>query len=95
MYRQGDLVVVEVRKVLGKKLDHLVLAEGEVTGHKHEIVGNAELFEHDGTLYLKVNEMAELTHQEHGTILLPEGGYRVKRQREYVVGDEKYRKVMD
>lgn len=95
MYRQGELIIKKIDKVVGKKLPHLVLAEGEVTGHKHEVVGDAELFEKDGVLYLKVNEEAQVTHPEHDPITLPKGNYQVQPQREYVVGEEKYRRVQD
>jgi hypothetical protein len=95
MYRHGDLLIIPCEKVIGKKLSHLILARGEITGHKHEVIGSAELFEENGTLYLKVKESAQLTHPEHKTITLPTGNYEVKKQREYVVGDKKYRRVMD
>lgn len=82
-YRQGDVGLIKISKIVGKKLKHLVLAVGEVTGHKHEVIDNAELYDHEGTLFLKVNETTELTHQEHQTITLPKGDYEVRRQREY------------
>jgi len=45
--RQGDVLIVPCAiPSSAKKLNHLVLAEGEVTGHKHQIVeGEAELYE--------------------------------------------------
>jgi len=97
MYRQGDVILIPAKKAGGRKLPHLILAEGEVTGHKHEVrKGNAELFEQDGVLYLRVNsKVAELTHEEHKTISLPKGDYEVQIQREYAVGEERYRRVMD
>jgi hypothetical protein len=65
---------------------HLVLAEGEVTGHMHRIAepGSAKLFQENGLMYLRVvKECATLIHPEHGPIQLPRGDYRVWRQREY------------
>ena len=35
--RQGDVISIPVKQAEGEKLNHLTLAEGEVTGHKHRI----------------------------------------------------------
>lgn len=82
-----------------KKLNHSILAEGEATGHKHEIVeGDIELFEIEGTLYLKVkSKEAKLAHPEHKTIAIEKGVYEVDHQREYVPDGnyEKERRVWD
>ncbi|WP_245245984.1 hypothetical protein [Nostoc sp. ATCC 53789] len=61
------------------------MAKGEVTGHKHRITeGNAELYDEDSTLYLRVfSESALLTHEEHKAISIPQGDWMVKIQREY------------
>jgi len=56
LYQQGDVLLHKVTEVKGKKLNHLTLAKGEKTGHHHTITeGEAELYEHEGTLFLKVN----------------------------------------
>lgn len=83
--RQGDVILLPVEQFEGKKLPHLTLAEGEVTGHKHRITqGQAELYEQNGTLYLRVNsEKALLNHEEHQTISIPQGIWLVRIQREY------------
>ncbi|NEP06468.1 MULTISPECIES: hypothetical protein [Okeania] len=83
--RQGDVILQSVKLALGKKLSHLTLAEGEVTGHSHRITrGDAELREKDGTLYLKVlSEKVTLTHEEHKAIEIPQGNWMVRIQREY------------
>jgi hypothetical protein len=96
MYRHGELIIRVVKEVKGKKRNNLILAEGEATGHKHEITtGDAELYDENGTLYLSVKSEAELTHQDHDTITLPKGNYEITIQKEYVVGEDKYRKVSD
>ena|SRR3990167_1191462 len=97
MYRHGDVLIKKVESIQGKKLEHLTLAEGEATGHKHQITeGEAKLYEHEGTLFLRViSEEAVLTHEEHKPLTLPQGDYEITIQREYVLGDEKYRKVSD
>jgi hypothetical protein len=75
----------------------VVLAHGEVTGHAHVVLsgketgrgkGSVEFFEgHDvagAAAILQVKgRAAELRHDEHSTIVLPRGTYRVIRQREY------------
>jgi len=95
--RQGELLIKPCGKIQGKRLGHLILAEGEVTGHIHAITkGNAELYEKDGTLYLKViSDEVELTHPDHKTLAIPAGEYEIVKQREYQVGEEKYREVKD
>jgi hypothetical protein len=83
--RQGDVILQPADEIAGKKLPHLTLAEGEVTGHSHRISdGQAELYERDGTLYLRVlSETATLTHEEHKAINIPQGNWMVNIQREY------------
>ena len=86
-YRQGDVLIFIDQKIPRgtKKLAHLTLAEGEVTGHAHRITeGEATLYERKGTLYLKViSDVAALTHEEHHRIDLPRGDYEIRIQREY------------
>ncbi len=83
--RQGDVILQPAQQTTGKKLPHLTLAEGEVTGHSHRISdGKAELYEKDGTLYLRVlSPTATLTHEEHKAIAIPQGNWMVRIQREY------------
>lgn len=95
--RQGDVILQFVQKIEGEKLPHLVLAEGEVTGHKHRIIeGKAELYqqefdEDDSILYLKVlSETAILTHEEHQAIEIPKGNWKIRIQREYEPEGWKY-----
>jgi len=83
--RQGDVILQPVTETFGNKVPHLTLAEGEVTGHSHRISdGQAELYEKDGTLYLRVlSATATLTHEEHHKIQIPQGNWMVRIQREY------------
>lgn len=70
-----------------------VLAEGEKSGHRHAIEDRVVFFRDDqlardipSGLYighLKVpSEPVMLRHEEHDTIALPPGTYRVRRQRQ-------------
>ena len=86
-FRQGDVILVRTESIPkeAKALTHRILAKGEVTGHQHQITeGDATLYEHEGTLFLRVvSNTAVLTHEEHGPITLPKGTFRVTIQREY------------
>lgn len=88
LYRHGDVLIekVDCLPENSRKLKHVILAHGEVTGHSHRIMNksNAQLYETHENLFLEVRaEGAEVVHEEHATIELPEGYYRVWRQREY------------
>lgn len=73
-----------------------VLARGEVTGHRHRFGADSgvTMFRDDGLardipteLYIGHVKIpakgATLLHEEHDTIGLPEGTYRIRRQREW------------
>lgn len=82
--RHGDVLIEKVSEMPeGKKLDRKYLFEGEVTGHAHRIdVG--EIFEtRDGELYLLVDKLTQVTHEEHKTLTIPKGIYRVTQKRQY------------
>jgi hypothetical protein len=89
IYRQGDVLVIPCDSI-PTHLKHTKvcrLAWGEVTGHHHTI--------HDGAIgyasdvdalvdYIEVTSpVADLTHQEHSTIPIPTGTYKVVKQVEY------------
>jgi hypothetical protein len=70
-----------------------VLAEGELTGHRHAIFERVTMFRDDALAreiptglyigHLKVEGgPATVRHQEHAPIALGEGTYRVRRQRD-------------
>lgn len=90
MFRQGDVLVMPVQKIPGSATagardnGRIVLAYGEVTGHSHSIAeASTELLEYEGARYLRVPEKAVLRHEEHRSIDLPAGDYRIITQREY------------
>ncbi|WP_406695656.1 hypothetical protein V5E97_32090 [Singulisphaera sp. Ch08] len=88
MWRQGDVLISAVEAIPpgATCLPHCVLAEGEVTGHSHRVegVGVADLLADGEERFLRVNaSTVRIVHQEHGTITLPRGLYRVWQQREY------------
>jgi hypothetical protein len=69
-------------------MGRLVLAYGEVTGHHHSLAlsDRVAMFREDGSgsgLFLSVSDgdPAALEHQEHKTLLINPGTYRIIRQR--------------
>lgn len=82
--RHGDVLIEKVDVMpKGKKLDRKWLFEGEATGHAHRIdIG--EIFEtKNGELYLKVENLTKVTHEEHKTVSVPKGIYRIRQKRQY------------
>lgn len=88
-YRQGDVLFERADEP-----DHLipvrgwdgVIVRGEATGHAHRLADLAAGFleERDGTFYLRVRApVARIVHEEHKPVELPQGVYKVVRQREW------------
>jgi hypothetical protein len=88
MWRQGDVFIAATDAIPQPAIrqPHCVLAEGEASGHRHRIdqPQSAELYEHQQILYLQVlAESVKVVHDEHRSIRLPRGTYKVWLQREY------------
>jgi len=101
-FRQGDVfleLVAEIpanAKPMKPENGRVVLAHGEATGHAHAItdVEHVTMLEVDNDIrYLDVQMEAYLRHEEHATVTLAPGKYRVVRQREYT--PEEIRNVAD
>jgi hypothetical protein len=101
--RQGDVLLEKIDEAeLGEALPRdagctgapgrIVLAYGEVTGHAHAIhEPDAQLFRgkaSNADVFLRVVAPVSLRHEEHSTIAVPPGLYRVRRQREWSDSDE-------
>ncbi len=100
--QQGDVIIEKISQIpsTAKKINHLILADGEVTGHKHEIIcdnGIAELFQEEkGNLYLSVKKgTVTLTHQEHLPQIIKVGNYKIGRVLEYDYDTKEIEKVRD
>lgn len=88
--RQGDVFIERVESVSpgGEEIprdgERAILEYGEVTGHAHAIADKgATLYAIPGGKVLQVWEPVALRHEEHSTIKIPPGLFRVTRQREY------------
>jgi len=98
LFQQGDVLIENITNIPVKAIRQKgkTLAEGEATGHHHTITkGDAELYEHEGSMFLRVKDEATLTHQEHSQIVLPKGDYMIRRVREYDHFSEEARRVQD
>jgi hypothetical protein len=109
--QQGDVLlhIEKLPKTATMKVEDPVIEHGEHTGHAHRLsldMGYKEnpagsdkwaLFKDDktGERYLKVLEPTDLTHEEHKTITIPPGEYRVGRVLEYDHFAEEARVVQD
>jgi hypothetical protein len=90
IFRQGDVLLQRIDKLpaaasLVEATDRVILAYGEVTGHAHAISADyAQMYVWKGDRLLEIKPGAQLVHEEHATINLPAGTYRVIQQREFI-----------
>jgi hypothetical protein len=95
-YRQGDVLLVAVPAIpedarpLPRDEGRIVLALGEATGHAHAIANPRAALLETGLRQRFLQVLAEggvlLCHEEHDPLLLPQGAYHVRQQREYSPG---------
>lgn len=91
LYRQGDVLVVRVDYIpddvtpVKREDGDVVLAHGEITGHRHRIPSrHASLYRSEtDALYMKVTAPVALLHEEHTTVKIPPGSYRITLHHEY------------
>ena len=96
MYRQGDVLIMEAKREMrsAKVQADNVLVYGEATGHAHRVEGDgAVIMETPQGKVIDATKAFRVIHDEHDTIEIPEGFYRVIRQREY--DEEQIRYVTD
>jgi hypothetical protein len=92
-FRQGDVLITRcqnnetvegLEEIKPDKLNRIVLAEGEVTGHAHALPAkHGRMFQGENNPLLQVTTPTSVVHEEHGSIPLEPGLYTVTRQREY------------
>ena len=89
--RQGDVFLMKVQEPETRELatgpDGLPLAglrvEGERTGHAHVLPG--EIYDTpDARRVVRVHEPTLITHEEHKHLVVPEGWWEVRIQREWL-----------
>ena len=100
--RQGDVLLVRTEQVVTGETEHhdngeLVLAHGEVTGHKHRFVCDVdagEVVASRAARQLTLVQTRALLHEEHSPIEIPAGRYDLPRQTEWT-DDLEPRQVQD
>jgi hypothetical protein len=98
LYRHGDVLLTQIAHLPSgvQRREGVTLAHGEVTGHSHRLqqAEAGQLWARGSDLFLEVKPAsALLIHEEHRAIALPQGFYRVWKQREY--RPDAYIEVMD
>jgi len=96
--RQGDVVILLNTGIPknAKKKDTKIIAYGEATGHKHQLKGNnGEIYEKDGTLFLKVKDKEILIHEQHPELETPEGKHEIMIPQEFDYLEMIERQVVD
>jgi hypothetical protein len=98
VFRQGDVLIVPIPESAvaaaalaagpqqRKGNAPMILALGDSTGHAHAVQGQGALYPAPSEAepaFLHLPGGGRVVHEEHGTIPLPEGWFRVVRQREY------------
>jgi hypothetical protein len=106
-YRQGEVLIFGVDRSRAredypkgwnkkaKAIKDNVIIEGEISGHKHEVI-NGRLYEdpdNKDKMILEAGEGCRVIHPEHKEISVPKGIYEIDIQREYDGKDA--RKVKD
>ena len=119
LYRHGDLLITRINAVPQNaiSISSKIIAEGEVSGHKHKLVGKATVRILPGRdagttiigrvesgdvsvnripeLYFSTSEDVKLTHEEHKTLELPRGSYKVTKEREFNPFEDLTTEVLD
>jgi hypothetical protein len=92
--RQGDVLICAVDTIptvtpVKRDPRGIILAEGEATGHFHGIKSrSAKLYRTEMDVrYMRVTAPVALTHQEHTTVTIPPGNYRISIHTQYVPGE--------
>ena len=103
--QQGDVLIEEcdgipkdARKLSRDADGAVVLARGEVTGHRHAIydADGVEIFDAgNGNSYIRVSRSVRLEHEEHGVAIINPGTYQVRGVQEYDHFAEEARRVID
>jgi hypothetical protein len=94
MYRHGDLLIVRMGdcpESVSHRMRRMVLAEGEITGHAHVIAAPGRL---TGDRLI-LPEGGTISHDEHRSIVLEPGDYRVIHQQQFTPITSRWARVRD
>ena len=91
--RHGDVIITRITAEVYENL-HLphkndtVIAYGEATGHHHKLLakaGQAQVLVNKAqeAQAFSVNSDTKLVHEEHKTVTIPKGYYKVEFEKEY------------
>lgn len=96
MIQQGDILIFPSEIPEGaKKQKHNILRHGE-SGHSHTAVGECDIYDKDGTLYMRVGEGGTtIKHQEHTEQVVKQGDYRIGVVKEVDPFEKIIRQVRD
>lgn len=101
---QGDIPLYPYSgDIKGEKVKHdgsVILALGEHTGHKHVIStlnpNDLQVWKQlEGGWIITLKTEGKLVHEQHGTLTIAPGTYRVGQEREHDWFQEVTRKVID
>ena len=103
--RHGDIPLHPIKEVDTKKFKKIefsgkfVLREGETTGHKHVLDApkiKVDIYQDaQGRYIMNLKGEATVSHEEHGTIVLPVGWYVAGFEQERDWFAESTRRVVD
>jgi len=99
---QGDVPILRVGAIPAdaRPTKNRRVAEGETTGHNHEVRGEVQMYENLAGFYFEVatSKKVEIVHTpggEHATIEMTPGLYFVPREAQVEYDGEKERRVLD
>jgi len=98
LFRHGDLLIRKVSSIPKTAIlaSTNIIAEGEKTGHNHELKGSHQVFETlDKQLYFEAKQDVILKHPDHNTLEIPKGHYIVEHQRRYNPFEDIQEEVVD
>ena len=86
LFRHGDLLICEMGFVpsFAKPIPTNIIAEGEKTGHNHELHGSHQIYETpDNQIFFNAKKELFLKHPEHNTLKISKGNYIIIHEREF------------
>jgi len=107
MYRHGDLLITQINAIPEDtvQIHEKIIAEGEISGHKHKLVGSAQVHIRPSFLNDPINDNSEIwfnafdeikiIHEEHKTLEIPKGVYKVTKEQQFDPFEHLIQEVID